>query len=168
LLPSVYHVMETWIFFSSPSSVYSTNERSLSAHCPTFDPGELTPSNCDKQSDISSSINSKYVNMWDPFDFFDSPESHRKPFRLPLPGKSWGLGVRVFGPANDGKSTRVEEEQSSESSGILKKFRGRFAMARLKAIESRFGFRYGGSVPHIHIICLLPFKARQPLLQWLR
>jgi hypothetical protein len=40
----------------------------------------------------------------------------------------------------------MEEEQSSESSGILKKFRGRFAMARLKAIESRFGFRYGGSV----------------------
>jgi hypothetical protein len=38
----------------------------------------------------------------------------------------------------------MEEEQSSESSGILKKFRGRFAMARLKAIESRFGFRYGG------------------------
>jgi hypothetical protein len=41
-------------------------------------------------------------------------------------------------------------------------------MARLKAIESRFGFRYGESVPHIHIICLLPFKARQPLLQWMR
>jgi hypothetical protein len=38
----------------------------------------------------------------------------------------------------------MEEEQSSESSGILKKFRGRFAMARLKAIESRFGFRYEG------------------------
>ena len=82
--------------------------------------------------------------MRDPFDFFDSPESHRKPFRLPLPGKSWGLGVRVFGPANDGKFTRMEEEQSSESSGILKIFRGRFAMARLKAIESRFGFRYEG------------------------
>ena len=82
--------------------------------------------------------------MWDPFDLFDSPESHRKPIRLPLPGKSWGLGVRVFGPANDGKSTRVEEEQRSESSGILKKFRGRFAMARLKVIESRFGFRYAG------------------------
>jgi hypothetical protein len=79
-----------WIFFSSPSSVYSTNERSLSAPCPTFDPGELTPSNCDKQSGTSSSINSKYVNMWDPFDFFDSPESHRKPFRLPLRGN---LGV---------------------------------------------------------------------------
>jgi hypothetical protein len=31
-----------------------------------------------------------------------------------------------------------------ESSGILKKFRGRFGVARLKAIESRFGFRYGG------------------------
>jgi hypothetical protein len=28
--------------------------------------------------------------------------------------------------------------------GILKKFRGRFAMTRLEAIESRFGFRYGG------------------------
>jgi hypothetical protein len=41
-------------------------------------------------------------------------------------------------------------------------------MARLKVIESRFGFRYGGSVPHIHIICLLPFKVRQPLLQWMR
>ena len=54
-----------WIFFSSPSSVYSTNERSLSAHCPTFDPGELTPSNCDKQSGISSSTNTNYVNMWD-------------------------------------------------------------------------------------------------------
>jgi hypothetical protein len=38
----------------------------------------------------------------------------------------------------------VEEEQRSESSGILKKFRGRFAMARQKVIESRFGFRYGG------------------------
>jgi hypothetical protein len=45
----------------------------------------------------------------------------------------------------------MEEEQSSESSGILKKFRGRFAMARLKAIESRFGFRYGeyGGQSHI-------------------
>jgi hypothetical protein len=52
-----------WIFFSSPSSVYSTNERSLSAPCPTFDPGELTPSNCDKQSGTSSSTNTKYVNM---------------------------------------------------------------------------------------------------------
>ena len=31
----------------------------------------------------------------------------------------------------------------AESSGILKKIRERFAMARLKAIESRFGFRYG-------------------------
>jgi hypothetical protein len=31
-----------------------------------------------------------------------------------------------------------------ESSGILKKFRGRCDMARLKAIESRSGFRYGG------------------------
>ena len=57
---------------------------------------------------------------------------------------AWGLGVRVFGPANDGKFTRMEEEQRSESSGILKKFRGRFAMTRLEAIESRFGFRYGG------------------------
>jgi hypothetical protein len=59
---------------------------------------------------------------------------------------SWREG---FGPANDGKFTRMEEEQSSESSGILKKFRGRFAMARLKAIESRFGFRYGGGQSHI-------------------
>jgi hypothetical protein len=57
---------------------------------------------------------------------------------------AWGLGVRVFGPANDGISTRVEEEQRSESSGILKKIRGRFAMARQKVIGSRFGFRYGG------------------------
>jgi hypothetical protein len=31
-----------------------------------------------------------------------------------------------------------------EIGGILKKFRGRCAMARLKAIESRSGFRYGG------------------------
>jgi hypothetical protein len=29
-----------WIFFFSPSSVYSTIERSLSAHCPTFKPRE--------------------------------------------------------------------------------------------------------------------------------
>jgi len=41
-------------------------------------------------------------------------------------------------------------------------------MARLKVIESRFGFRYGGSVPHIDIFCFLPFKVRQPLLQWMR
>jgi hypothetical protein len=32
----------------------------------------------------------------------------------------------------------------AESGGILKKIRGRFGMARLKAIESRSGFRYGG------------------------
>jgi len=31
-----------------------------------------------------------------------------------------------------------------ESSGILKKFRGRCDVARLKAVGSRSGFRYGG------------------------
>jgi len=39
---------------------------------------------------------------------------------------------------------RKAETGERTSSGILKKFRGRCAMARLKAIESRFGFRYGG------------------------
>ncbi len=38
---------------------------------------------------------------------------------------------------------REWEKQRKARSGILKKFRGRFAMARLKAIESRSGFRYG-------------------------
>ena len=31
--------------------------------------------------------------------------------------------------------------------GVLIKFRGRCDVARLKAIESRFGFRYGNRVP---------------------
>ena len=48
-----------------PSSVYSTNERYLSAPCPTFERGERTPSNRYKQSGISSSTNTKYVDMWD-------------------------------------------------------------------------------------------------------
>jgi hypothetical protein len=39
---------------------------------------------------------------------------------------------------------RKAETGERTSSGILKKFRGRFAMARLKAIESRSGLRYGG------------------------
>jgi hypothetical protein len=43
------------------------------------------------------------------------------------------------------KSGRRKAETGEwTGSGILKKFRGRFAMARLKAIESRSGFRYGG------------------------
>jgi hypothetical protein len=33
-----------WIFFSFSSPVYSTIERSLGPPCPTFEPGELTPS----------------------------------------------------------------------------------------------------------------------------
>jgi hypothetical protein len=40
------------------------NERSLSAPCPKFEPDEKTPSTCDKQSGISSSTNTKCVNMW--------------------------------------------------------------------------------------------------------
>jgi hypothetical protein len=41
---------------------------------------------------------------------------------------------------------RKAETGEWTGSGILKKFRGRFAMARLKAIESRFGFRYRGNL----------------------
>jgi hypothetical protein len=44
------------------------------------------------------------------------------------------------------KARRHEGKGKAESSGILKKIRGRFAMARLKASESRFGFRYGGGM----------------------
>jgi hypothetical protein len=44
----------------------------------------------------------------------------------------------------DGREWEKRGERMAESSGILKKIRGRFGMARLKAIESRSGFRYGG------------------------
>jgi hypothetical protein len=43
----------------------------------------------------------------------------------------------------DGREWEKRGERMAESSGILKKIRGRFGMARLKAIESRSGFRYG-------------------------
>ena len=48
------------------------------------------------------------------------------------------------GKKDSHRGTEGRRNRRAESSGILKKFRGRCAMARLKAIESRFGFRYGG------------------------
>ena len=55
--------------------------------------------------------------------------------------------LAVFRAAGSGARREKKSDsvcRRAESSGILKKIRGRFAMARLKAIESRSGFRYEG------------------------
>ena len=64
-----------------------------------------------------------------------------------MEGGEWGTeeGFRAEAQGRGGgERNRRADFGERTSSGILKKIRGRFGMARLKAIESRFDFRYGG------------------------
>jgi hypothetical protein len=57
-------------------------------------------------------------------------------------------------PANDGKSTRMEEEQSSENSGFLKKIRGRCGMASQqpsKAVSASAAGEMGGRAERFQV-----------------
>ena len=101
------HVLRNWIFLSIVSPVYRTNERYLSVPCPTFEPGELTPSHRYQQSGISCSANTKYV-VCGTAPFFRANTPSRSTILQPKPRKKMGpLPHRKVGVENHPKSLQI-------------------------------------------------------------